>query len=338
MDNNMSSSGCQGLQSCLKPGLIEPHVLIQNLAPPKPNFSQSSPWPEKPNVSRPQQELNEIIQDENNKNINIVINKYFSFANAEHERNKDGDSVWSSIDALSKTCQRSNQSPEADQGYIHPLVKRSSSTLSTKSLEMCTESLGSETGSSIDESIDDFPTPLLKRLNFERIQRSRSRAKKMGRSVGFPPPLTSISGSDGVQVRPHREGGRLVLKAVTVSSCTSYFQAERANGRLRLKLLMDGYAEPDNIEFNDNEQNGEVDQENENADEEEEVESEDADDDVEDDGKSSEWEDDDLGVNDENVVGYEMGVEELPRPSSCKEGGSTRNKGMPSWPFRVAIS
>ncbi|KAL0459986.1 UNVERIFIED_CONTAM: protein FAF-like, chloroplastic [Sesamum latifolium] len=64
---------------------------------------------------------------------------------AEKERNegrKPADiSVWGSI--LTQKSESSCLPPP----YVHPLVKRSASSLSEKSLEICTESLGSETGS-----------------------------------------------------------------------------------------------------------------------------------------------------------------------------------------------
>ncbi|KAK1428279.1 hypothetical protein QVD17_17110 [Tagetes erecta] len=128
-----------------------------------------------------------------------------------------------------------------DEVYIHPMVKRSKSALSTKSLEMCTESLGSETGSEIS---DEFCViSMAERERLRSIQKSKCRSfdRKVRRNE-FPPPLTSISGSHGsVNVRHHREGGRLVIKAVSVSNCGTNFQAERTNGRLKLSLLRDPF-------------------------------------------------------------------------------------------------
>ncbi|KAH6826050.1 hypothetical protein C2S53_001487 [Perilla frutescens var. hirtella] len=133
----------------------------------------------------------------------------------------------------------------SNAGYVHPLSKASSSFLSANSLEMCTESLGSETGSNIHQF--DFEELM---INMEERERQRQRgiqppqsikkAKHGGGGGGFPPPLTSISGSECVRVRTHREGGRLVIKAFTLSSSGSNsFVAERGNGRLRLSLLKD---------------------------------------------------------------------------------------------------
>ncbi|CAI9107844.1 OLC1v1007314C1 [Oldenlandia corymbosa var. corymbosa] len=309
----MSSTVCQGLQSCLEPKLAEPLILIQNLASPQistvlPSSSTINPWPQMPNVSPPQHD-----NDDNNN--------YYTFLDSKHQKTKENGSFWSSI-----TSQNSKKPAhsESDKLYVHPLVKRSSSTLSTKSLEMCTESLGSETGSSIGESIDDLPSgPLPERFG------SLGRQKKIYRSAAsYPPPLTSISGSEGVQMRPHREGGRLVLKAFSVTSSSPHFKTERSNGRLKLSLLRKEEEEEGNDDdFNDDVISGhelqvEEDQLAINADNE-----------------------DELEVNDENNVGYEVGgVGEFPRPISssrrCKEGGgNNRNKRIPSWePFWVAIS
>lgn len=332
---------------------METRVLIQDLAPPISNSSQSNPWTQKPkNVSlQPQQEQNEmIIHNENDKNI-LIQGKYCYHDSVDSER--DGDSVWSSIQALTRTCQNRMQVSEAEQQvYVHPLVKRSSSSLSTKSLEMCTENLGSETGSSIDQSIDGFPCPLLdsrRRNNVQGMQRSRSGkfTKKMYPSVGFPPPLTSIGGSGGVHMRTHREGGRLVLKAVSVSSCSSYLKAERANGRLRLSLMRGGYTDSDDFhdlvgEYGENaynmQHNEEDEPEKETDNDEEKVDIEDT---AEDDAneRAGQWEDE-ADVNGETVVYEGVEVGELARPSRCKEGGAMNgNREMSTWePYLVTTS
>lgn len=130
----------------------------------------------------------------------------------------------------------------AEKAYVHPF---SNSFLSTKSLEMCTESLGSETGSGIDEFpylYDHSPSSGATQQPQKKKAAAAKAIKKVkrGGESSFPPPLTSISGSGGVQVQTHREGGRLVIKAFTVSSSSCRFQAERGNGRLRLSLLREG--------------------------------------------------------------------------------------------------
>lgn len=149
---------------------------------------------------------------------------------------------WDFIQILTKDSRNCTQlTDDSEQVYVHPLVKNSASSLSLKSLEMCTESLGSETGSNVDSDIDDFSS-----ISFEKRShddksppRTEESSEKVKHSSSFPPPLTSMSRSDFVQVKTRREEGRLVIKAV-FSSCSPYFRAERLNGRLRLSLLHNG--------------------------------------------------------------------------------------------------
>ncbi|KAK4363602.1 hypothetical protein RND71_018843 [Anisodus tanguticus] len=107
--------------------------------------------------------------------------------------------------------------------------------MSMRSLEMFTEILGSESGSHFSESMDD-------RDISREFQRSKCREfkKRIKRTTTFPPPLTSISGTERVRVKSHREGSRLVLRAVSISACSSYFKAERVIGTLRLSWRNDG--------------------------------------------------------------------------------------------------
>ncbi|KAL0435747.1 UNVERIFIED_CONTAM: protein FANTASTIC FOUR 2 [Sesamum radiatum] len=150
----------------------------------------------------------------------------------------------------SYNCRQSTDKTE--QVYVHPLFKRSTSSLSTTSLEMCTESLGSETGN----CIDSFSHHVLDNNQISSRTKTRQLPKKVKHSSSFPPPLTSISGNDGVQVQTHREGGRLVIKAFSFSSCSTYFRTQRENGRLRLSLLRDEHelGEKDEEEEEDNEE------------------------------------------------------------------------------------
>ncbi|CAI9297235.1 unnamed protein product [Lactuca saligna] len=203
----MASAVCQGLQSCLEPPLTESTVLTHK------SSSKPSQLHQKPNT-----EANSVIDDKNGERVSK--NNGFSFFNVLENPS-------------------SNSNFKNEEVYVHPMVKRSASTLSTMSLEMCTESLGTETGSDVSESSDE--------LNWEEREMFRSKARNLYRKVasrshrgGFPPPLTSISGSDGtVKVSPHREGGRLVIKAVSVSDCGTKFEAERTDGRLKLSLSKD---------------------------------------------------------------------------------------------------
>lgn len=205
----------QGMQSCLEPTLV-----MNKLAPPRSSFPQKS----------------KILEKE-----------------GEIEEENDNVGGWSFIQALANPCQYSRKGDPEDEVYVHSLVK-----LNTKSLKMCTESLGSETGSDISGNIDEFSSFLSEREtdSFHGVQRSKCRefAKKINKAASFPPPLTSMSGNEGVQIRPHREGGRLVLKAMSITN----FQAERANGRLKLSLLICKHEEEDEIIQEDelNEENG----------------------------------------------------------------------------------
>ncbi|KAM3376620.1 protein FANTASTIC FOUR 3 [Capsicum galapagoense] len=124
--------------------------------------------------------------------------------------------------------------------HYQPSTKLHSSVImSATSLEMCTETLGSETGCYYNDDMDE--------TNFScGIQRSECHAfmQSVKRKVDFPPPLTSISGMERVRVRSYRGGGRLVLRAVSVSNAyNSYFKAERASGTLRLSWRYDSKME-----------------------------------------------------------------------------------------------
>lgn len=171
------------------------------------------------------------------------------------ETNNNGFSFLNILENSSKNSKNLDQNVDV---YVHPMVKRSASALSSKSLEMCTESLGSETGSDVSENGDEFyQISLGERERIRESQRSKYRSfdRKIPRN-DFPPPLTSISGSDGtVKVKQHRENGRLVIKAVSFSNCSTNFQAERTNGRLKLTLLRDSFVnyESERVEVEENE-------------------------------------------------------------------------------------
>ncbi|KAG6582283.1 Protein FANTASTIC FOUR 4, partial [Cucurbita argyrosperma subsp. sororia] len=90
---------------------------------------------------------------------------------------------------------------DLDPDYVHPLVKRSRSTLSEKSLALCTENLGNETGADFVEDA------IFSDLKVERSP-TRKRVKSndnQGNKKLFPPPLTTIAGVDSIRVRSYRE-------------------------------------------------------------------------------------------------------------------------------------
>ncbi|GFZ06027.1 acyl-CoA N-acyltransferases (NAT) superfamily protein [Actinidia rufa] len=300
----MSSIVCQGIQSCLEARFVEPRVLRTKLTPPKSNPSQ------------------EHQENPHNEEENI-----------KHDKNRESGS-WNFIEDLTNTPQNLQQATETEKVYVHPLVKRSTSTLSKRSLDMCTESLGSETGSDISESSDDFSTISSRSEKTHTMQRSKSRefGKKLARRGSFPPPLTSISGSNGVQVRPHREGGRLVIKAVPIVSSAAYFKAKRGGGRLRLCLVKDKERDFKEVANEVVEEHNESEDEDEGFDDESEF------------GGGGGGGDDvervgDMEGNSGNVGG-EIEIGEFPcRTSRCQVGGGNGSKGMSSWgPCLVATS
>ncbi|PIN06402.1 hypothetical protein CDL12_21051 [Handroanthus impetiginosus] len=153
--------------------------------------------------------------------------------NCESNKNR-----WNFLEALTKTSPNFKQLDNNSKlVYVHPLLKRSSSSMSTQSLEMCTESLMSETGSNVFLTMDEFSYLISEKKNSSTTKQPESHvfSKKVKRSNTFPPPLTSRYGSNGVQMQAHREEGRLVIKAL--SSCRRSFEVERENGRLTLSLL-----------------------------------------------------------------------------------------------------
>ncbi|KAI3801001.1 hypothetical protein L1987_29101 [Smallanthus sonchifolius] len=299
----MASVVCQGLQSCLlESQRIESIVLTPKLS-------------SKPTQLEQKQEIE---------------------ANSESVNKNNG---WGFFNVLENPTSNHVENKEV---YVHPMVKRSASALSTMSLEMCTESLGTETGSEVSESSDEFNWEERERFGGLLWSKARNFDRKMmshrrGRSGGFPPPLTSISGSDGtVKVRPHREAGRLVIKAESVSDCGTKFETERTNGRLSLSLLMDSCV---------NFKTGRAKMKNEGGEE------ECCDGDVEEGGRGW-WETD----GNRRKVSYKTKIRSQKHKSllqnsvdsleeatefaltNCKDGGNG-NKGMGNWSlFRVVIS
>lgn len=156
---------------------------------------------------------------------------------------------WSSI-----LAQKSEDSSKLPPPYTHPLMRSSGSSLSEKSLEICTESLGSETGSDgfssyppseigdVDEEKDNDQQQQQQQISqsFEDmriVKYNYCSTRKMG-PRSFPPPLPSLAREDGaaLHMQSHRQNGRLVLEAVSVPP-QNYFLAQRQDGRLRLTFV-----------------------------------------------------------------------------------------------------
>ncbi|KAE8711449.1 hypothetical protein F3Y22_tig00110293pilonHSYRG00056 [Hibiscus syriacus] len=153
--------------------------------------------------------------------------------------------IWSSI--ISQNADDDESSKSVPVPYIHPLVKRSASSLSVKSLEICTESLGSETGSDGFSSYPPSETGDMheddhrekdQQLCFDHGVEPRIVKHYNYDIVGkksFPPPIPSLSSKDGssLRIKTHRHNGILVLEAVSFPSQNN-FVAQRKNGRLVL--------------------------------------------------------------------------------------------------------
>ncbi|KAK9156887.1 hypothetical protein Scep_003461 [Stephania cephalantha] len=149
---------------------------------------------------------------------------------AEQKQNQKQSDVWGSLIIVS---QKSSPIPAP---YVHPLSNKRSRSLSQRSLEICTESLGSETGSdgyssSCDaeqEQQDHMEEELEKEVEYFLGRKPTHQRRS------FPPPLPSLS-RPGIHMRPRRVDGRLVLEAVSIPPTPSHnFHAQRQDGRLLL--------------------------------------------------------------------------------------------------------
>ncbi|OAY55812.1 protein FANTASTIC FOUR 3 [Manihot esculenta] len=333
----MATIVCQGLQSCLESQLVEQRTLRLRLSSPKPHFPQSLELALKPSSF-------DRRQDED-KHISSVPNPDIG--------------GWSFLQALSNSFQGPKEATEKENIYVHPLMKRNSSKLSEKSLELCTENLGSETGSDTislcltESEAGNLPTR-------EQQKPRQLLGDRKANSRSFPPPLTTMSGSESLRVRPHREDGRLIIKAIKAPSTHTYFQAERSDGRLRLSFVKYSTSNFDSTEIGsaeENEASSETKNEKEeietDVNQEEEEEDEEEDDDEESDFEeevvkgsvaSSKEGEENGGYVEKDVegnhlnVGAELGIENFQRPRRCKEG-ELENKALLNWePFLVATS
>ncbi|XP_057485894.1 protein FANTASTIC FOUR 3-like [Actinidia eriantha] len=167
----------------------------------------------------------------------------FKSNNGETNQNSSNPNMgnWNFLQSLSNTSQNPKSS-----SYSHPMAKQSSPKLTNKSLEMCTENLGSETGSDTTEITDFY----LSSLELDRVEDPTTGAQNLRQNLksrklinsprNFPPPLTTISGTSAMLVQTHREGGRVIIQAVEATSRpVTCLRAERSDGRLRLCVLKD---------------------------------------------------------------------------------------------------
>ena len=234
---------CHGLRSHLESHIVESRTLRLMLPSSK---SLPLPPPHPIDLSfqscfRDSNIKNQYEEEENNINNN------------NNRTNTNMSGGWSFLEALSNVSQGTKEPSQTEEAtYVPPQQKRSSLLLSPKSLELCTENLGNESGTDIVKNGIDMLSSTRGNLGTgeqkqqqqhqpqeqqpQEQPRQHSTAKK-AKALNFPPPLTTIRGPESLRVRPHREDGRLVIEVTRVPPSPSCFQAERSHGRLRLCLL-----------------------------------------------------------------------------------------------------
>ncbi|KAF4378877.1 hypothetical protein G4B88_008347 [Cannabis sativa] len=343
----MTTIVCQGLQSCLdSPQLVESRTLRLRL-------SSSSITPHL--TAQPQSfdlsTLKSIFPD---AKTNEPAEKC-QLPNQPHESQTSKNTEMGGWCFLQSLQNSQSSKLEKEKTYVHPMVKSSSSCLSEKSLKLCTENLGNETGTDMSESGILSNTSETESKSEDFSSRRRFSARKFRSSASpsrnFPPPLTTMSGAESLQIKPHREEGRLIIKAVKSPPRISCFHAERSHGRLRL-CFMENYTptfdsgervtnQESEICENDNIDAAADDNDDEEEEEEELVERKIEEEKEAEEGCSSE------DMDEKNIkMEGKMGMENYERKNNlrrCKEGGGgehEKNKAlMLNWePFWVATS
>ncbi|EOA21262.1 hypothetical protein CARUB_v10001612mg [Capsella rubella] len=244
--------------------------------------------------------------------------------NAEDTRNLNDDkpaatpgpdsSGWRFLQSLSSGSSSSSKTTSSEKEKTYVQRPSSCRALSDQSLALCTENLGSESGSDVTD-VDDLLFSLdvqNKNLGETTTTTTETRALKSRKGnvspSDLPPPLTTMRGFQSIQMRPHRENGRLVMTATNEVPRNRCFQADRSNGRLRLSILKDS----DEIVEN----------------EEETIEPEETEELYEEENENEEEEEDDEVI----------GVENVQRSRRCAEGNQG-NRGLLNWEsFCVATS
>uniref|UniRef100_A0A7N0SYJ4 FAF domain-containing protein n=1 Tax=Kalanchoe fedtschenkoi TaxID=63787 RepID=A0A7N0SYJ4_KALFE len=213
----MSTVVYQGLhQSRLESQLMESRTLKLKLSSPKLVFSHSLEMALQPRVAA-------VPADCDSKKLDGPISP-----------NIGG---WSILQSLPHTTTQTQFEKLQAGPYVHPSATHSAFWLSEKSLDLCTESLGSETGSEFIENSIFSSSACENKIPVKREQRqARNREVAAAKKQLFPPPLTTMCGPDAIHVRAHREDGRLILKASKTPVRRSCFQVDRSNGRLRLSF------------------------------------------------------------------------------------------------------
>jgi len=254
---------------------------------------------------------------------------------SQNKSNNNGG--WNFLEALSNNIyQNTSKKETTTTTYVHPQQKRSSLAMSPKSLELCTENLGNESGTNIVEN-----DMLLSSMGTMEEQREPCSpvlvATKKPKIKNFPPPLTTMRGSESLRVRPHREDGRLVIEVIKAP--TSCFQADRSHGRLRLCILTNETTSFDPEEEQEQEEDVDVDvvDENEQPHNKEELYENEMVGEVVQDVEEEETEEKTEKVEVEGVVACEemkssdARMEKYEWAGRCKEGGENQNKEFLNW-------
>ncbi|KAG2330820.1 hypothetical protein Bca52824_002000 [Brassica carinata] len=144
---------------------------------------------------------------------------------------------WSFLQSLceAKGIVRNREVETKKPAYVYPTDQKLS--VAKLSLEMCTESLGTESGS---ETGGEISFLALEETNIPMVplnMKPREDTYSTDRENSFPPPLKSVKGfNHSRMVKSYTEDGRLVVQEVRVSSPPRCFVSERCEGRLRLCL------------------------------------------------------------------------------------------------------
>ncbi|ESQ37959.1 hypothetical protein EUTSA_v10029267mg [Eutrema salsugineum] len=234
---------------------------------------------------------------------------------------------WSFLQTLTETRSivRNREDDDTKKTpYVHPTDQKRS--VAKLSLEMCTESLGTENGS---ESGDEMISLLaLKATNIPMVPLTMKPQKETNfftvcEKRFFPPPLNSVNEFNGSRmVKSYTEDGRLVVQAIRVCSPPRCFVSERCEGRLRLCLSENSSVSHDGDKLlEENESESEA--RDEDGDEENEQE----------DDAEEEEEGEGIVGNNENFEG-EIGYKKFKRPRKrCNENGC-EPKTMHNWKQR----
>lgn len=291
----------QGFQSYFESQHFEPRALRLRLSSPN-----------NPHLSTPLKShfLDSSITPQDNTNTINAASLSSSGPNSGPNSDSKSES-WSFLESLSNSS-----SDDTEKKTLLPYVQPPSSrrTLSDESLALCTESLGSETGSDIihDEDLFSISSELqtMETRTSSTTSISSREDRKRNAMASLPPPLTSMRGFHCIQVKSHRENGRLVMTATRPPPRNRCLQ-DRSNGCVRLAILIDSDDHIVESESKEKEETIEIQRDNE-----EEVEE----------------------FKEEEEKIKVIGVEKIQRSRRCVEG-DRENRGFLNWEsFCVATS